>query len=121
MTVTKDIIYQWLELKEKLNQIQEAERLLRCKITDELLEGKIEGAKTLVVDSVKVTVTAVLSYKLDISELSLVYPNLSAEEKEAIKWVPELKMKEFRKLPADCELAKLVTTTPGMSQFKVLG
>jgi len=121
MKVTKETIHEWLELKAQFNALQEKERILRCLITDELLGDKKEGSKTVLVDDVKVTATAVMNYTIDQAELNLIFDSLTDEEKECIKYVPELKMREYRKLPVTSKLAAAVVSKPSMAQFKVLG
>lgn len=116
----KQLIKDWLAVKEQLESLQKQERELRTVIARYVLDGKKEGSKTDVVEGIKLSATAVVSYKLDQAELSLIFDSLSEAEKACIKYKPELSLKSYRKLKDDCELNKVITTHEGMPQLKVV-
>lgn len=116
----KTKIQEWLSIKEEIEELQKKERELRVVIARHVLDGKVEGSRTDVIDGIKLSATGVVSYKLDQAELSIIYDDLSDDEKECVRYKPELNLKNYRKLSADCELSRVITSREGMPQLKVV-
>lgn len=113
-------IAEWLALKEQINALNEKERAIRMKICEMVLDGKTEGSKTKVVDDVKLSATAILTYSVDRGELDIYQDELTDDDRAALDYKPVIKKRQYRTLPDDSRLRQCVTITPGMPQLKVV-
>lgn len=114
----KDLIKEWHDIKMQLTELQGHERTLRVKIAEAVLDGKKEGSKTEEIEGYKVTATGVLSYNIDKDELAIIEDDLNDEERECLRYKPELILKDYRALRGS-QLAKVVTVREGIPQLKV--
>lgn len=112
MITTKDV-KAWITSKEKLDNAKSMELKLRLQICEHILDGKAKGSKKATVGKFILTATAKLTEKVDPSLLDVFWPELTAEEKDCIKFKPSLKAKEFHKLKDAMLLHRAVDSKPG--------
>lgn len=114
-------IREWNGLKHEIDKLQKLEYALRESIAKKLLDGKLEGSKTSVVeDTLKMQATAVINYRVDRAELDLIKDELSETEWAALNFRPEVKVAAFRKLENDSKLHDAITSSPGRYQLKIV-
>jgi predicted lipase len=115
-----ELIEEWANVKEELAKLQNKERDLRLQIAPEVLQDKLEGSKTVVIDGWKLSATAVLNYNVDEEELELRKNELTQRDWEALRYKPTVNTTKFRKLDNDSALHRIVTAKPGMPQLKIV-
>jgi hypothetical protein len=115
-----NLVEKWIAVKGKLGQYKEQELELRNQIISKLLEGKMAGSKTGVVQGIKLRATARLNYTVDEAELSIIWDDLSPEEQVCIEYKPKVKETEYRKLPDSSLLKRAVTVKPGQASLTVV-
>lgn len=112
---------EYYEVKKEMAAASKRERELRQEICKELLEGVLEGSRTVSVGEYKVTVTAVVNRKIDKEALNTIWEDLSWEEQQLVDFKPSLKIKEYKQAEAlGCKLMEVVEVKPGMSQLKIM-
>lgn len=113
-------IHAWQLLKKQVEELQSQEREARIKIASRMLGDKIEGGLTQTLGDYKLSATAVLNYTIDKDMLSSFQSQLTEQDWTAIEYVPRVKASAFRKLPENSLVHRMVKTTPGISQLKVV-
>lgn len=113
-------IHAWQLLKKQVEELQAQERDARIKLANRMLGDKIEGSLTQILGDYKLSATAVLNYTIDKDLLGSLQSQLSEQDWTAIEYVPRVKPSAFRKLPEDSLVHRMVKTTPGLSQLKVV-
>lgn len=112
-TVTQADLAEWYKLQEDLKRIKASEMLLRTKIYKAFFKDPVEGTNTLPLDAGWV-MKAKRTIQRDV-DLAALQANMKLDDKtqqsalsshgihveQLIKWVPELVLKEYRKLPAE--------------------
>ena len=114
---------EWLELSMELRRIKGAELKLRKKICEDVLEEKLEGAKTenVIKGKYKLTATAKLNRTVDRSLLEAIWEDLSDTEKECIDYKPSLKLVNYKKVEElGGKLLDAVTVKPGTPSLKIV-
>ena len=104
----------WMEAQKQLTYWKGEEARLREKICTKILDGQAVGTTT--VKKGKYTLKAVkkINYKFDHELLSYMWDDLSMEERAAVKYTPELRLKEYKKLEDHEMLDKAISTSPAM-------
>lgn len=103
----------WILAKAKLNTAKKQELELRLPICKEILADKVKGAKKRIIGGFILTATAKLNEKIDADLLKELWPGLTAEEKNCIKFTPSIKAKEFNKLKSALLLHRAIDSKPG--------
>lgn len=111
-------IAEWRELAVKLKVIKSKEATMRREICGVLMADQdISSGRATVkthLEGFNLKAVQTLSYSLDKAALGSVWNSLSEVEKSAIKMVPEIKLKEYKALPADSLLHEAITSKPAM-------
>ena len=124
ISVRKEIdisqLAQWETIKNQLDKLKQKELDLRKEICDFILHGQQEGAKKVTIDELVVTATAKVNYNVDADILKDNWYFLSDSEKRAIKFKPEIKIKEYKKLKEiRSKMADFITVKSGTPTLKV--
>lgn len=119
MSVSINMIVKWAELKAQLDELKIQEMNLRKTIAYSVLNGKVKGVEKRIMGHYEVKATGKLNAKVDEAELKAIWSELGQVERAALKWKPELKMREYGALPSDSNLRKAVTFTPGAPSLEV--
>lgn len=117
--MNKYIIREWEISKRKLDIAKAKELERRQAICDYILAGKTKGSKKTTIDGITLTATAKTNTTIDEPLLKTLWGSLSPEEKQAIKFKPSLRSKEYKQLPENCEMQKAITQKPGTPTLKV--
>ncbi len=115
------LIEEWGEAKTALANSKAAEMELRLKICKHILDGKKKGAKKGVIGKYVLTATAKLGTKVDKDALKSIWPNLSKEERAAIRFKPDVDAKEYKKLDKKSILHQVITSKPGTPSLELKG
>ena len=110
-------VEEWKRLKSQLRELQDKERTLRVHIAKEILGDKREGSKSGEFEGVAFTATGVLSYRVDATELAILEEDLTEQERECIRYKPEVVLTKYRKLEGS-NLSRAITVTEGLPQLK---
>jgi hypothetical protein len=114
------IFEEWKELQKDLKRIKAREMELRKEICANILEGiELPASKKLEHAGERITAKQTLSYAIDESTLNTMWADLSNEEQSAIRFKPNLAMREYKKLPEDSILHEAVTCKPAAPTLKV--
>jgi len=107
--------------KSKLDFWKKKELELRNEILESMSGEKDEGVVTLDEKEFQIKATYVMNRVIIKDVFDSVYNKLSDEEKECIKFKPEVVLKNFRKLEDKGESALLdaVTLKPGQGSIKI--
>lgn len=110
---------EWAKAASELAEAKKLEMELRLELCGYILQGKIEGSKSANIGANKVTATARLNSSIDRDALKVIWPDLSKEEKEAVRFKPEVVAANHRKLPADSILNQVITKKPGAPSLAI--
>ena len=112
---------EWLAAQDDLRIAKARELALRKEICDEILVEKLEGSKTVVADSFKVTATAKLNRSIDREVLETLWDDLTDLEKEAVVYKPSLVLPIYKKIEgSNSRLEEAITVKPGLSSLKII-
>lgn len=111
MNELESLVDAWLDKKESLKRIKAEETELRNKIVE------ITGSGTTHLDGFKVVVTVPTYFKVDPELLSIL--DLTPDERDAIRWKPELNVSKYKKIAGGL-LDVAVSTKQGMPQVKIV-
>lgn len=101
----------------QLKAVKEKEAAMRRSICDELLKGKSVGTHNYHVGGLKVKAVKSVSYRLS-SDLDV--DALTDEEKNLIRWKPDLKLADYKKTSSDLSnLNEFVMVTPSMPSLTI--
>jgi len=117
-----NLYQQWLRVSEELRRIKGEEMALRLEICKDILEDKVEGTLTEMVDDrrYKVSATAKLIRSLDRSVLETIWDDLSDEERECIDYKPTLVLSNYRTIEEEGgKLVEAITVKPGTPTLKI--
>ena len=104
-------------LNIQLKAIKEKEAALRRALCDELLKGKQVGTHNFNVAGLKVKAVKGVSMRID---AKIDVDELSDEEKNLIRWKPELKVGDYKKTTSDTSrLDEYVIVTPSMPTLSI--
>lgn len=115
----EDLLNAWLKAKEKLARVKETELTLRNQIIEQFNPTKKEGSETRIFGGAKTTVKTSINYTVNEAELTMIWDNLSDEEKSAVRFKPDIVAKNYRSLPDSSALRFVVTAKPGQPQVEV--
>ena len=116
-----DIYHDYTEAKSKLGFWKKKELEIRNKILKEMECEKDEGVVKKTVGQLLIKATYKLNRKIEKPILDSIYNELSDEEKEAVKYTPEIVMKNYRKLEekGDSPLLDAVIVTPAQGTIEI--
>lgn len=121
MTTSIDKFERWKKLSETLKDVKAREMILRKEIAADILEGLVPPCKHKMEFGVyNILVENTISHNVDRDVVNSIFGDLSIEDKEALKFNPELKLREYKKLPKDSLLHEAVTTKPSAPTIKIL-
>lgn len=107
--ITVETLQQWEALSAQLKSVRKMELAARRTICSFILGGpKAIGTKHQVFGETEAHASVTTSLSIDDGELREMLPRLTAQEREAIKWVPKLKKREYDALPKDNQLKHIV-------------
>ena len=116
---TLEYLEEWAGLKKTLASVKAREMDMRKSIAAFVLGNKKKGVAKTNIENYLVKATGVLNGKIDDAALRVIWPELSAEEKDAVKFKPELKMKQYNALPKNSKLRTAVTFKPGAPGLEI--
>lgn len=118
--VLENKITDWFVLRKDLKKLKKDEMKLRVEICRELNTENAPAPVKLEYRSDWITMVAEykLSYSLDEAVFDSILEDLSKEEIDAVKHTPNLKLKEYKKLPEDSLLHEAVTSKPAAPTLK---
>jgi len=121
MSIDSAMFNDWLDLSQDLKYIKEKEMRLRKEIAADILEGLVPPCKKkLDIDGVSIQVDNGVSHNVDREVVNAIFADLSAADKEALKFTPELKLREYKKLPKESLLHEAITKKPSAPTIKVI-
>jgi len=112
-------VLHWNELHKMLTRLKIEENDLRRELAEGILQGRT-GTYHFKVDDLKISAVGKISTNVDSAALNAIWKNLTIEEKDSIKFKPEIISKKYKELPADSKLSQVVTTKPAMPSLKVV-
>jgi len=115
-----ETIKKWKRLSATLKTIKKQEFDLRKEIAEKVLKGKT-GTVNQKVSNFKLKAQQSERFKVDNEALLSIWSDLSEEEKETIKWSPEIKKREYDKIPLDRKkkLNSVLTKVPNAPTLSV--
>ena len=108
----------WINAKSKLDYWKKKEQELRIKITDPLLKGESIGTHTTIKDQFKIKTTKKVYHAIDNDILTEIWDDLSEDEQQAIKFKPELLLKEYKTIDHET-LDDCITVKPAMPSLTI--
>ena len=121
MAVSNEKFHKWMNLAATLRDVKAREMILRKEIAADILEGLVPPCKSKVsFGEIKTQIENTVSHNVDRDVVNSIFSDLSIEDKEALKFIPELKLREYKKLPKDSLLHEAVTTKPSAPTIKIL-
>lgn len=109
----------WQRLSTQLKTIKAKEMELRREICAEILKGMEIPCKKKDLELGVVAENSV-SHNLDDASVNAMWKEFSIEEKEAIKFEPKLKLREYKKLPKGALIHDAVIIKPSAPTLKIL-
>lgn len=119
--ITEKEVKAWIVAKMKLDTAKGQEMELRQTICEHILNGKTKGSKKATVGKFILTATAKLNEKINPELFESLWPELTAEEKNCIKFIASIKAKEFHKLKDSMLLHRAVDSKPGAPTLTLKG
>ncbi|MCP3685780.1 MAG: hypothetical protein GY861_24290 [bacterium] len=113
-------IEEWLEAEAKLKEAKAEEIRLRNKICSFILQDTLKGSVKMKLFAWNLTATAKVNKTLDAELLQAITPDLTQEERDAIKWSPKIVAKAFKLLGEDTKLNEVITEKPGTPSLKAV-
>ncbi len=112
---------EWMELNDQLRILKAQELKLRNKICTSFLEGKLEGAVTTTLGSLKITTTARVNRNVDREVLEAIWEDLSPDEQDCIDYKPNLVLSAYKPYEAGQggKLMEAITVKPGQASLKI--
>ena len=111
---------EWHHLAVQLKGIKENEMRIRKEIAADILEGLAPPCKFKVeINGLIVVLEIGVNYKLDLDIINQIFTELSDEEKSSLKFTPELKLREYKKLPCKNLIKEAITIKPSAPTIKV--
>lgn len=121
MEHTPESIRQWKSLAAQLKQLKATEINARRSIEGDLFNPNKTGVQHAIVGGVfQLTYNRAMEFSIKKADLMPLIPALTDEEKEAIEWVPKIKVKNYKKLPENSELRKAVSAKLGSPSFEAV-
>ena len=114
-------VKKWTKISGQLAMLKVAETELRQEIAAHILKDKIKGAKKGVIGPYTLTATAKLNTKVDRDALKVIWPDLSPEEKAAIKFDPKVVAAKYKLIDEKSILNQVLTNKPGMPGLELKG
>jgi len=111
----------WVIAAHRLKEAKETELNLRVPICEQILDGKIKGAKKGSIGRFTLTATAKINNKVDAELLKVGWEELTPSEKACIKYTPSLIAEEYNKLKGVVKLHRYVDSKPGTPSLAVKG
>lgn len=111
-------ISEWSRLATQLKEIKAKEAELRRELCALIIaatpmkNGRVTVKQNL--DGFACKAIQTLSFKVDQAVLANIWETLQPVEKQAIKFVPDLRLKEYKALPSDSLLHEAITTSLAM-------
>jgi len=109
----------WLQEKKNLSESKKKELELRSQIIDSLITNETKGVFKFTEGGVKLTVGLGTRMNIDISVLDTLMSELSDQEKECVKYLPNLVAKEMKKLKGDELLFEAIIEKPSLPTLKI--
>jgi len=121
----KKQVNEWFDLYRQLKQIRAKEMELRKAITSQVLtpdlfKNGIASISLPMDEDVKIQVRQATTYSVDENVLRSIENELSDAEREAIKYKPSLKLREYKKLSEDAALHDAVVSKLAAPTIKVV-
>lgn len=112
----------WISQVAQLKSIKDQEMATRKGLVKQYFGDvpKRGTSHALVAQDVKLTLLQDHSYTVKRDDLLSIQDELTDADKEAIKWVPEVKPGAFRKLPTDSVLRRVVKIKPSTPNLSVM-
>ncbi len=113
--------YKWVSLSETLKKVKLEEMKLRKELAIEVLRGMgLPAKKVLMIDENRVEFEQGVNYKLDELVINSMFRDLSDIEKNALKYSPKLKLREYKIITDTTALIhEAVTTKPTAPTIKI--
>lgn len=112
----------WISQVAQLKSIKDQEMSTRKGLVKQYFGDvpKRGTSHALVAQDLKLTLLQDHSYTVKRDDIQQVMNQMTDADKEAIKWVPEVKPGAFRKLPADSVLRRIVRVKPSTPSLSVM-
>jgi len=116
-----DLYSNWEDAQAKMKFWKAKELELRNEILEEMAGEKDEGVISKTVNDVQVKATYKLNRKIDVATLDVIWDDLEEAEKLAIKYKPDIVLKEFRELESKgvSKLLDAIILTPGQGTVTI--
>ena len=112
---------EWKEMSVQLKALKTAEMTLRKEICIDLFKGSTEAGRLKYdLKTIHVQAENKINYKLDVESVKAMYEELSDVERDALRWSPELKLREYKKLSEISLLHECVVVKPAAPVLKVV-
>ena len=111
---------EWRDLATDLKDIKFKEMRLRKDLAQDILTGLVPPYNNkLSINGIPIIVENTVAHNLDKEVVNQIFEDLSLEEKSAMKFTPELKLREYKKLPKESLLHEAVTVKPSAPTIKI--
>ena len=127
--ITKGMIEDWRSWQDALQEAKKKEMELRIKICEALASDKDEGTHKFDIGNIKVKVAKKNNYKIDREQYALLCEAFTEEEKECVRLIPEVNMKDYRAYIKQSEtddeinldnLNECITVTPATPTLEII-
>jgi len=113
--LNKETFLKWAKISADLKKIKAEEAALRKKLCSELFNNRTgEFKEVWEDDDIVVKGESKVTRNIDKVALLSMSSELTDEERECIKYTPELVLRPYRKLPEDSKLHEIITEKPAM-------
>jgi hypothetical protein len=109
---------EWVELSKHLKDVKQKELTLRKKLCNEMFSS---NTNKVILDEFDYEFTAKQSFNHNIQEdvLKTIWPVLSGDERNVIKFKPVLKEESYKKLSITSVIHEAITKTSGTPTLKL--
>jgi len=103
-----------------LKTLKAKELKLRKELCVDIFDGRVGvEKKKFTEDGFNINAENKVTYKLDPDSTTMMFSEFTDGDREAIKWKPELKMKEYKKISEGSLLHECITIKPATPTLKV--
>lgn len=112
---------EWRDLYNLLKSMKSQEMKMRKELCVDIFKGSTAGNKAkFEIGSILVKAENKINFKLDTESVKAMYDELEEADKDAMKWSPSLKLREYKKLGEGSLLHECVTIKPAAPVLKVI-
>lgn len=119
MEIEHDLLEEHRIAAIQLKEWKAKELELRNQITDVLLEGLDTGTHNFTMHGMFVKAVKGVSYSIDKSVLDVIWDDMDPDERELVRWKPELNLKDYKNNSLPLVLDDAITVKPSLPTLSI--